>query len=314
MSLELPPIGPAVVMLGVFDGVHLGHRHLVAETNRAARERGASSVAVVFDPPPPEVVRPGTIVPRLLPVDLVLDRLRGAGIDHAVRVTFDDAVREMTPEAFLEALGPAIQLRGVVMTPESAFGHERTGTLEHVGRLGHEGGFDAIAVDPLVVGGAPVSSTRVREAIAAGEVRAATDLLTLPPLLRGLVVHGDGRGRDLGFPTANLAFDYSPALPALGIYLGRVQVAERRVGPNAPALVSVGVRPTFHDASTVLVEAYLLDWEGDLYDATLTVEIGDRLRTEQRFDSVDALVAQMRQDETEARRRFGSMAGEQGLW
>jgi riboflavin kinase/FMN adenylyltransferase len=220
----------------------------------------------------------------------------------------------MPSEAFLEALGPAIDLRGVTMTPGSAFGHERTGTPEHVGRIGLERGFDAIAVDPLIADGAPVSSTRVREAIAAGDVHTATGLMTLPPLLRGLVVHGDGRGRELGFPTANLAFDYAPALPALGIYLGRVSVAARGVGPGARALVAVGVRPTFHQAARVLVEVYLLDWEGDLYDANLTVELGDRLRTEQRFDSVDALVAQMRQDEAEARRRFGSMAGEQGLW
>jgi riboflavin kinase/FMN adenylyltransferase len=314
VSLGIPRIGPAVVTLGVFDGVHVGHRHLLAETARAAQERDAASVAIVFDPPPIEVIRPGTRVQRLLPVDLVLDRIRATGIDHAVVVTFDDTVREMPPDAFLEALGPAIELRGVAMTPESAFGHRRAGTLDYVGRLGAERGFDAIGVEPLLVDDAPVSSTRVREAVAGGDIGTATALLSAPPLLRGLVVHGDGRGRDLGFPTANLAFDYSPALPALGIYLGRVQVADRNVGPNAPALVSVGVRPTFHEASAVLVEAYLLDWEGDLYDAQLTVELGDRLRTERRFDSVDALVAQMREDEMEARRRFGSMAGEGALW
>jgi len=120
--------------------------------------------------------------------------------------------------------------------------------------------------------------------------------------LRGTVVEGDHRGRELGFPTANLAFDYTPALPALGIYVGHVAVPERSVGPRHPALVSVGVRPTFHDDGRVLVEVYLLDWDGDLYDATLTVELAQRLRAERRFASVQTLVEQMRADEDEARR------------
>ena len=118
------------------------------------------------------------------------------------------------------------------------------------------------------------------------------------------MVRGDRRGRELGFPTANLAFDYTPALPALGIYLGRVSVPDRGVGPEHPALVSIGVRPTFHDDGRILVEVYLLDWDGDLYDATLSVELEDRLREERRFASVDALVTQMRADEVEARRRI----------
>ena len=119
-----------------------------------------------------------------------------------------------------------------------------------------------------------------------GDVERAAALLGAAPLLRGVVIHGDRRGRELGFPTANLEFAYAPALPALGIYLGRVAVPDRSVGPDHPALVSVGVRPTFHDEGRVLVEVYLLDWDGDLYDATLTVELDARLREERRFESV----------------------------
>ena len=120
------------------------------------------------------------------------------------------------------------------------------------------------------------------------------------------MIHGDRRGRELGFPTANLEFAYAPALPAFGIYLGRVAVPDRSVGPDHPALVSVGVRPTFHDEGRVLVEVYLLDWDGDLYGTTLTVELDARLREERRFESADALVAQMKADEAEARRRLGT--------
>ncbi len=301
-TLSIPPIGPAVVTLGVFDGVHRGHRHLLAATAVAARDRDAVAVALVFDPHPDEIIRPGTTVPRLLPPELTLARLDGSGIDHAVVIGFDDALRSLAPEDFLAELRPGIELRGVVMTPDSAFGRGRSGTPARVAEIGAERGFDALTVPPLLVDGTPVSSSRIRSMLSAGDVAAATTLLGAPPLLQGTVVHGERRGRELGFPTANLAFKYTPALPALGIYLGRVSVAERGVGPGHAALVSIGVRPTFHDDGRVLVEVYLLDWDGDLYDAALTVELDARLREERRFGSVDELVTQMRADEAEARR------------
>jgi riboflavin kinase / FMN adenylyltransferase len=306
MSLAIPTIGPAIVTLGVFDGVHLGHRHVLEATSHAARERSAAAVAIVFDPHPDEVIRPGSSVPRLLPLDVTLARLLEAGADHAVILGFDDEVRALSPEAFLDGLAPGIELRGITMTPGSAFGRGRAGTLERVREIGAERGFEAIAVEPLEVDGDAVSSSRIRALLAAGEVGEAASLLRAAPMLRGTVVPGDRRGRELGFPTANLAFHYTPALPALGIYLGRVAVPDRGVGPDHPALVSVGVRPTFHDDGRVLVEVYLLDWDGDLYDAILTVELDARLREERRFASVDELVAQMRADESEARRRLAS--------
>jgi riboflavin kinase/FMN adenylyltransferase len=300
----LPATGPAVVTLGVFDGVHVGHRHLLDATRRAAVAAEAASVVLVFSPHPDEVIRPGTRVSRLLPPSTTLERLRATGIDHALEVRFDDRLRSLAPEDFLAGLAPAIDLRGVVMCTDSAFGRGRAGTLERVGEIGREQGFETIGIDLLLVDGAPMSSSRIRDALATGDIDTATRHLLGPPMLRGTVVRGDQRGRELGFPTANLAFDYHPALPALGIYVGRVSVPERDVGPEHPALVSVGVRPTFHDDGRVLVEVYLLDWDGDLYDATLEVELLGRLRDERRFDSTDALVAQMRTDEAEARERF----------
>lgn len=304
MTLRVPSIGPSVITMGVFDGVHRGHVHLLETTARAAAERGAAPVALVFEPHPDEVIRPGTVVPRLLPPKVTLERITGAGVDHAVTIRFDDALRSLDPEDFLAALAPGIDLRGVVMTAGSAFGRGRAGTLARVGQIGAERGFDAIGVDLLVADGEPISSSRVRAALASASIEEAAALLGRPPMLRGTVVAGDRRGRELGFPTANLAFEYAPALPALGIYLGRVTVAARDVGPRHPALVSVGVRPTFHDDGRVLVEAYLLDWDGDLYGTALDVEIADRLREEQRFDSVESLVAQMRADEAQARARL----------
>jgi riboflavin kinase/FMN adenylyltransferase len=301
---ELPRIGPAVITLGVFDGVHLGHRRVVAATSEAARARSASCVALVFTPHPDEVIRPGVRVPRILPPSVTLERLHAAGIDQAVEVRFDASLRALDPEAFLDALAPAIELRAITMTPESAFGRGRAGTFARVTEISRTHGFDAVAVPAATNGAAPVSSSRIRELVAAGEVEAAAMLLNGTPVLRGTVVSGDRRGRELGFPTANLAFDYHPQLPKLGIYIGAVEVPERGVGPGHPALVSVGVRPTFHDEGQVLVEVYLLDWDGDLYGAELTVELLGRLRDELRFDSIEALVQQMRADEAEARRRL----------
>ena len=303
MRLSIPPIGRAVVTLGVFDGVHLGHRHLLHLTAEGARQRRASAVALVFSPHPDEVIRPGTTVPRLLPPETTLERLAGLAI-QAVVIPFDDALRSLTPAEFLDALAPGIELCGITMSPTSAFGRGRAGTPDRVAQIGAERGFDVIHADPLLIDGAEVSSSRIRGVLSDGDVPGARRLLGSRPLLQGRVVRGDRRGRELGFPTANLAFDYTPALPALGIYLGRVSVPDRGVGPEHPALVSIGVRPTFHDDGRILVEVYLLDWDGDLYDATLSVELEDRLREERRFASVDALVTQMRADEVEARRRI----------
>jgi riboflavin kinase/FMN adenylyltransferase len=300
---ELPTIGPAALTMGVFDGVHRGHAALFEATRAAAGPD--SSVALVFDPHPDELLRPGVRVPRLAPLPANLQRITALGIDHALPLRFDEALRSLPPESFLEALAPSIELRALVMTPESAFGKGRAGTLERMRELGEERGFSVVAVDPLVIGRAPVSSSRIRTALADGEVEAARDLLGHPAHLEGAVVPGDRRGRELGFPTANLEFDYLPALPALGIYLGTVAVPERGVGPGHAALVSVGVRPTFHEEGRVLVEAYLLDWDGDLYGTRLNVELLERLREERRFDGVEALVTQMTLDEADVRRRLG---------
>jgi riboflavin kinase/FMN adenylyltransferase len=297
----VPAIGPAAITLGVFDGVHLGHRAVVAATRAAAMTRGARAVAIVFRPHPDEVVRRGTTVQRLLPPSETVGRLAAAGLDDVVELRFDDDLRAMEPDAFLAALSPAIDIRAVVMTPDSAFGRARSGTLSRVAAIGAAAGFDAVAVEPVEFDGAPVSSSRIRSVLATGDIPDATAMLASPPLLRGTVVHGDRRGRELGFPTANLAFDYPAALPALGIYVGRVDVDGRGVSAAHPALVSVGVRPTFHDDGRVLVEVHLLDWDGDLYDATMSLEIEARLREERRFESVDALVQQMRGDERDAR-------------
>lgn len=300
---DLPAIGRAVVTLGVFDGVHLGHRAILEATRDAAAEGGMTSLALVFDPPPEEVLRPGTTVPRLAPLAVNLGRIEGL-VDRAVPIRFDDAVRALTPEAFLDALAPAIQIGGLVMSSRSAFGRDRAGTAARMQELGSDRGFTVRLVEPVEIDGAVVSSTRIRAAVAAGDVEEA-QALGVVPYLEGIVVAGDRRGRELGFPTANLQFGYRPAMPSLGIYAGRVTKAGPAVAAGHPALISIGTRPTFHQGAEVLAEAHLLDFDGDLYGEQLGVELLVRLRDEQRFADADALVTQMRRDAERGRSVLG---------
>lgn len=284
-------IGPAAVALGVFDGVHRGHQAMLAATREAAAARGARPVALVFDPPPIEVIRPESTLERLAPLAENLEHIANAGV-RAVAVTFDPAIRELAAEAFLDRLAPGIQPVAVVMTPDSAFGRDRAGNPERLAELGPEHGFEVVVTVPEMDDG-PISSSRARDALAAGDVDTAARLLGRWPAVTGTVVRGDGRGRDLGFPTANLAFDYRPALPSLGIYAG--------LANGVGALVSVGRRPVFHTDGEIVVEANLLDWDGDLYDERLRIEIVRRLRDEVEFASVADLVAQMKRDDADAR-------------
>jgi riboflavin kinase/FMN adenylyltransferase len=290
-------IGPAAVALGVFDGVHRGHQSVLSATREAAAARGARPVALVFDPPPIEVIRPDRTLDRLAPLEENLARIADAGV-HPVAMAFDSTLRELPAEAFLDRLAPGIQPVAVVMTPDSAFGKDRAGTPERLTELGPERGFEIVVIDPELDDG-PISSSRVRQALAGGDVETATRLLGRWPAVTGTVVRGDGRGRDLGFPTANLGFNYRPALPSLGIYAG--------LANGIGALVSVGRRPVFHTDGDVVVEANLLDWDGDLYDKALRIELVQRLRDEREFASVSDLVAQMQRDEVEARTALESV-------
>jgi riboflavin kinase/FMN adenylyltransferase len=300
---DLPDIGRAVVTLGVFDGVHLGHRAILGATCDAAAEGGMTSLALVFDPPPEEVLRPGTTVARLAPLAVNLGRIE-ALVDRALPIRFDHDVRALTPEAFLDALAPAIQLGGLVMSSRSSFGRDRAGTAARMQEVGAQRGFMVRLVEPVVIDGTVVSSTRIRTAVGAGDVEGA-QALGVVPYLEGMVVAGDRRGRELGFPTANLHFGYRPVMPSLGIYAGRVTKAGAAVAAGHPSLISVGTRPTFHDGAEVLAEVHLLDFDGDLYGEQLGVELLVRLRDEQRFADADALVTQMQRDAERGRSVLG---------
>ncbi|TMB53158.1 MAG: hypothetical protein E6J50_01025 [Chloroflexi bacterium] len=226
---ELPEVGEAAVCMGVFDGVHRGHLALVEATVQAARRRGLKAVALVFDPHPDEVVRLGTRVARLAPLHENVRRLNDARIDVAVPLRFDDDLRALTSEEFLRAMAPQIRVRALVMSPESAFGRDRAGTPEAMEAFGRSVGFDVVRVDHLVTDGqAPISSGRIRRALAEGALEEAVRLLGHPAYLEGGLSSSDGSG--------SLRFAYHPALPAPGEYRARIRDSGASAGTDAGLL------------------------------------------------------------------------------
>jgi riboflavin kinase/FMN adenylyltransferase len=295
----LRPLGlraPAVT-IGNFDGVHRGHRALVEETLTRARAVAGEAVALTFDPHPARVLSPGRVPPALTTPGQKAELLAGLGLDVLALLPFTPDVARLPPEAFAaEVLKGALGARQVVVGEEFRFGRGRSGDAATLARLGGTLGFDVSALPPIMEGGRPVSSSRVREALAQGDAARAASLLGRPHTVDGTVIAGDGRGRRIGVPTANL--DTGGALlPDRGVYAGHCRLPQ---GGTRVAVVNVGERPTF-GGRTVSVEAHLLDFSGDLYGRSLRLSFVARLRAEQRFEGAAELVAQIRRDVERAR-------------
>jgi riboflavin kinase / FMN adenylyltransferase len=296
------------VTIGAYDGVHLGHRALLGDLSDRAAAEGLSTVVVTFDRHPASVVRPDSAPKQLTSLEQKLELLAECGIGRTLVVPFDEARADETAEEFVEeVLVDELGARLVVVGEDFHFGHGRKGNVELLRRLGAEHGFEVVGVGLTDDGSEPVSSTRIRALIAAGDVAKAALLLGRPHEVRGPVVRGDGRGGpELGFPTANVAVDDDIALPADGVYAGYFTRADGSVHPSA---ISVGRRPTFYEPGTapVLVEAYLLHFDGDLYGEAARVSFRQHLRPELRFESVEALVAQMQADVDETERLLADL-------
>jgi riboflavin kinase/FMN adenylyltransferase len=303
-----PPAGGSAVTIGAYDGVHLGHRALLAELRARAADDGLATVVVTFDRHPASVVRPES-APRLLcDLDQKLELLASAGVDRTVVVRFDEERANETAEDFVNReLVDALDARLVVVGEDFHFGHGRKGNVALLAEMGGVAGFevDGVFLSSESPGALPVSSTRIRSLVGAGEVEAAATLLGRLHQVRGPVVTGDRRGgAELGFPTANLAVPGEICLPAPGIYAGWY---ERPDDSRHMAAVSVGRRPTFYaEGGELLVEAFLLDFDGDLYGEPARLSFAHRLRDELAFDSVDDLVAQMGRDVELARSLLGT--------
>jgi riboflavin kinase/FMN adenylyltransferase len=293
----------SVVTIGVYDGVHLGHHAVLRLVRELADARDLAAVCVTFDRHPAEVVRPESAPKLLTTPEQKLELLDATGyLDLAFVLRFDEErSREPADDFVREVLVDAAHTRLVVVGADFHFGRGRGGDVALLQRMGAELGFEVIGVGlEAAPGGTIYSSTRIRELLAEGDVEAAAALLGHPHEVRGTVVEGDRRGRELGYPTANVAVPGQCCLPADGIYAGTFRAAE---GIERMASISLGRRPTFYEsADASLLEAYVLDFDGDLYGQAVAVQFLHRLRGEERFESVDALVAQIAQDVDATRR------------
>ena len=296
----------SVVTIGVYDGVHLGHHAVLRLVRELADARDLAAVCVTFDRHPAEVVRPESAPKLITTTEQKLELLDATGyLDLCFVLHFDEArSREPAEEFVREVLVHAAHARLVVVGADFHFGKARGGDVALLQRMGAELGFEVIGLGlEAAAGGTIYSSTHIRELLAAGDVAAAATLLGRPHEVRGHVVEGDRRGRELGYPTANVAVPGRCCLPADGIYAGTFLAAD---GTEHGTAISLGRRPTFYeDADTSLLEAYVLDFDGDLYGQAVKVRFVERLRGEVKFDSVEELVAQIDRDVEDTRRLLG---------
>lgn len=287
-DFEAWPSGPLHLAIGVFDGVHLGHQALVRRLCEGARAAGATALAASFDPLPIQVLAPGAPASALSDAQERAARLRAAGADEVVLFTFDAAFSSLPADDFIARLRAAGDVRRIVVGEDFQFGRGREGDVR---TLEAAGGFTVDVVAPVVHAGEVVSSTRVRNALLRGDVEEAATLLGRPYGVAGRVLHGDRRGRALGYPTVNVAPAPERILPRDGIYATWVEIA----GARRAAAASLGVRPTFGGGERRL-EAFILDFADDAYGEHARVEFVRRLRDELRFESPEALVAQIALD------------------
>ena len=292
-----PQLAGGIVALGNFDGVHLGHQAVVGRAVARARAEGRPALVATFDPHPVRYFRPDAPWFRLTTLDQRARLFAQAGADAMVVFRFDAALAALSAEDFIaDRLERALQVAGVVTGAEFTFGHGKRGNVAMLRAAGARGGYAVDTVGPVMLDGAPVSSTRIREALRAGDMRGAARLLTRPFAIRGTVQHGDKLGRTIGYPTANVDMgDY--LRPAYGIYAVRGYLPDGRVVPGA---ANLGVRPTFEPPKELL-EPYFFDFSGDLYGQEIEVALIDYLRPEAKFSNIDELIAQMDRDCARAR-------------
>jgi riboflavin kinase / FMN adenylyltransferase len=293
--------GHCVVTIGIFDGVHRGHAEIIGKAVDLARERDVPSVVLTFVPHPSEVVRPGSHPPVLTSIVRRAELVEQLGVDVFCAMPFTLELSRMTPDEFAHhALVGQLHASAVVVGQNFRFGHKAAGDVALLARLGEMFGFTAHGIPLLRDGGMSLSATYVRSCVQAGDMRAADRALGRPHRVDGIVERGDERGRELGFPTANLRTDEWTAVPADGVYAGRVFRLDEwgRTVPGPPlgvAAISVGTNPTF-EVRQRRVEAFVVDFDGDLYGDALGVEFVERLRGMAKFERVEDLVTQMHQD------------------
>jgi riboflavin kinase / FMN adenylyltransferase len=296
--------GRSVVTIGVFDGVHRGHQAIIGHTVKRARDLGLQSVVVTFDPHPAEVVRPGSHPAVLTEPVRKAELIEQLGVDALCVVPFTPAFSQLTPEAFgHDVLVQALHSAVVVVGDNFRFGHRAAGDVGLLEGLGRSFGFTVEEAPLVAEDGLVFSSTYIRSCVDAGDVRAAAAALGRSHRLAGVVVRGDQRGRELGFPTANLMAHRYAAVPADGVYAAWLVRGGKYAGPQ-PASVSIGTNPTFSGQER-RVEAYVLDFAGDLYGERVSLDFVAHLREQRKYDGIEPLVAQIREDVEQTRALLG---------
>jgi riboflavin kinase/FMN adenylyltransferase len=287
---------PTILTIGVFDGVHLGHQHLMGTVVRRAQQLGCQSAALTFDPHPDLVLHPERERHALASLDERIERIAALGIDLLIVLPFSRELMALTAPEFMARLCASVALRELWVGWDFALGRGREGNVARLREIGQSLGYSVHPVEPLLLDEAVVSSTRIRAALREGDIAAATALLGRPFSLRGVVAQGDRRGRTIGFPTANVGVEARHVLPADGVYVCRAIVNHSHYG----AVTNVGLRPTFAGMHRT-VEAYLLDFADEIYGETIELDFLQRLRGEQKFDGIASLVAQITSDVAAAR-------------
>lgn len=305
---EVPSdFGPSAVAIGKFDGVHIGHRAVIDRLNEAAAASGSRSVVVTFDRNPLAILRPDRCPENVVTVDRKLELLSELGIDATLVLTFDEQLAARSADDFVaDILVDALQVSTVLVGEDFRFGNRGAGTPALLRELGPRDGFTVEVVDDVYLPGSSrrVSSSWIRELLMEGDVAAASRVLGRNPDVRGEVVHGLKRGRELGFPTANLSTIVDAFVPADGVYAG--WLVDHDTGIRHPSAISVGTNPTFDDVLVRQVEAHVLGETGlDLYGHDVTVEFLERLRGMVAFEGIEKLMEQMAADVTDAARVLG---------
>ncbi len=282
----------SAITIGVFDGVHRGHRHLIRRLVEHALSSGSRACVVTFENHPITVLKPETRVDFLIDIDERTRLMRQLGVDIVVPIKFDRQIAQLSSHDFLQVLYEKLRMRHLVVGPDFAMGHNRDGSLETLPGIARHIGFSFNVVDLMTDPAGRVKSTTIRRQIADGDVSSAARLLGRNFAVRGVVVRGQERGRELGFPTANVEVAPGLVIPGNGIYATRARLDSG----TYMAATSIGVRPTFDDGPERTIEAYLLNFSDDIYGQTVCLEFVQRLRGEEKFDTVEALLDQMNRD------------------
>ncbi|GAA2617798.1 bifunctional riboflavin kinase/FAD synthetase [Dactylosporangium fulvum] len=295
--------GRAVATIGVFDGVHRGHQQIIGHAVKRAGELGVQSVVLTFDPHPSEVVRPGSHPAVLTEPSRKAELIEALGVDVLCVIPFTVEYSRLSPEAFVhDALVEHLHTALIVVGENFRFGHKAAGDVELLRRLGRTFGFGVEGAQLIAEEGTVFSSTYIRSCVDAGDVVAAARALGRPHRLEGVVIRGDQRGRELGFPTANLLTPPNAAVPADGIYAA--WLIRDRDGVALPSAVSIGTNPTFAGKER-RVEAFVLDFAGDLYGERVSLDFVDRLREQRTYTGVEPLIAQIDEDVAQTRQVLG---------